>query len=57
MSVLSMPLSIIPLAITPAGVVLIGVVPIGAVPVVPIGPVLFPLDGRGFGALGSGFNI
>jgi hypothetical protein len=57
MSVLPMPLSVIPPAIIPAGVVPIGAVPIGAVPVVPVGPVLFPLDGGGFGALGSGFNI
>ena len=47
-----MPLSIILLAITPAGVV-----PIRAVLIIPIGLVLFPLDNRGFSALGSGFNI
>jgi hypothetical protein len=52
MSVLPMPLFVIPLAITPAGVV-----PIRAVLVVPVGLVPFPLDGGGFSALGSGFNI
>jgi hypothetical protein len=47
-----MPLSIILLVITPAGAV-----SIEAVPVIPVGLVLFPLDSRGFSALGSGFNI
>ncbi len=54
MSVLPVPLSIIPPAITLAGAVPVGAVPVG---VVPVGPVPFPLDGEGFGASGSGFNI
>jgi hypothetical protein len=57
MSVLPVPLSVILLAITPAGVVLIRAVPVVAVLVVPVGLVLFPLDSRGFSALGSSFNI
>jgi hypothetical protein len=57
MSVLPILLSIILLAIIPAGVVPIGAVPVGVVLVVPVGLVLFPLDSRGFSALGSSFNI
>jgi len=45
-------LFVILLAITPAGVVLVE-----AVLVVLVGLVLFPLNSRGFGALGSSFNI
>jgi hypothetical protein len=52
-----MPLSIILPAIIPARAVPIEAIPIEAVLVVPISPVLFPLDNKGFGALGSGFNI
>jgi hypothetical protein len=37
----------------------VGAVPVEAVPVgaVPVGAVPLPLDGGGFGASGSGFNI
>jgi hypothetical protein len=54
MSVLPILLSIIPPAILPARVLAIGAMPIRAVP---IRPVLLPLDGGGFSALGSDFNI
>ena len=49
MSVPLMPLSKIPLITTPARAVLIGAVPVRLV--------LLPLDGGGFSALSSGFNI
>jgi hypothetical protein len=44
----------VPSSVIPPAITLAGVAPVGAVP---IRLVLLPLDGGGFSALGSGFNI
>jgi hypothetical protein len=63
-SVLLVLLSAILLAITPARAVLVGAVLVGVVlggvvlrGAIPVGLVPLLLNGGGFGALGSGFNI